>query len=162
MTLLYQDPIFLEHDTGSHPECAQRLRAVSDHLAATGLDQRCGCPAWEPVTSKWLAEVHRPEYTAQLERFARDGGGRIEVDTVMSARSYEVACRAAGAVCDAVQRVVGGEDRTALCLVRPPGHHARSGAAMGFCLLNNIALAARVATTELEVQRVLIVDWDVH
>ena len=83
-------------------------------------------------------------------------------DTVTSARSYEAAIVAAGAVCDAVERVVHGEDLHALCLVRPPGHHALATQSMGFCLLNHVALAARMAIRELDLDRVLIVDWDVH
>jgi acetoin utilization deacetylase AcuC-like enzyme len=99
---------------------------------------------------------------AEVEAFARKGGGQIEADTVVSPRSYEVALKAAGAVCDAVQRVVQGKDKHALCLVRPPGHHALKDSAMGFCLFNNIAIAARTAIAELDLDRVLIVDWDVH
>jgi acetoin utilization deacetylase AcuC-like enzyme len=94
--------------------------------------------------------------------FAARGGGQFEVDTVVSPRSYDVALLAAGAVCDAVERVVRGEDRTALCLVRPPGHHALAQGAMGFCLFNNIAIGASLAIAELGLERVLIVDWDVH
>jgi len=162
MTLLYHDPIFLEHDTGPHPECAQRLRAVTDHLAQTGLEQRCQRPQWESIAAERIARVHRLDYADQVRRFAEGGGGNIEADTVVSPRSFEVACEAAGSVCDAVVRVMGGEDPTALCLIRPPGHHAIQNAAMGFCLLNNIAIGARTATAELDVDRVLIVDWDVH
>src|SRR5205823_6948035 len=98
----------------------------------------------------------------RVEAFAHSGGGYLDEDTVCSARSYEVALAAAGAACDAVQRVVRGEDRTALCLVRPPGHHALADAAMGFCLFNNVAIAARLAVAAHGLERVLIVDWDVH
>jgi acetoin utilization deacetylase AcuC-like enzyme len=162
MTLLYSDPRFLDHDTGRHPECAQRLRAVTAHLQSTGLAGRCTLPAWEPATAAELHRVHAPQYAEHLQHYARHGGGRIEVDTHVSPASYEVACLAAGAACDAVRRVLRGEDRTALCLVRPPGHHARPAAPMGFCLFNNVALAARMALAEFQLDRVLIVDWDVH
>ena len=83
-------------------------------------------------------------------------------DTVASPRSFDVARLAAGAVADAVARVVAGEDRRAFCLIRPPGHHALADRAMGFCLLNNVAVGARLASTELDLARVMIVDWDVH
>ena len=106
--------------------------------------------------------MHNPEYVLSVRQYADDGGGRIETDTVVSDKSYAVALRAAGAVCDAVKQVVGGEAQNALCLVRPPGHHALPKAAMGFCLFNNIAVAARLATQQLDLDRVLIVDWDVH
>jgi len=110
-----------------------------------------------------LTRVHHRDYVEALQKFVAEGDrGRIEQDTVVSSRSYEVACRAAGAVCDAVGRVCRGEHRQALCLVRPPGHHALAEGAMGFCLLNNVAIAARAALAEHQLDRVLIVDWDVH
>jgi acetoin utilization deacetylase AcuC-like enzyme len=97
-----------------------------------------------------------------MSAYAAGGGGRIEADTVVSEQSYDVAALAAGAVLDAVRRVVQGEDQSALCLVRPPGHHARPAGAMGFCLFNNVALGARAALDAHSLDRVLIVDWDVH
>jgi acetoin utilization deacetylase AcuC-like enzyme len=99
---------------------------------------------------------------AEVANAAAQGGGRIEADTVISRHSYDVARRAAGAVCDAVERVLRGEDRQALCVVRPPGHHALAAAPMGFCLFNSVAIAALVATREFELDRVLVIDWDVH
>jgi len=93
---------------------------------------------------------------------AKSGGGEIDQDTVVSPASYDVALLAVGAVCDATQRLVRGEDTQALCIVRPPGHHALTGGAMGFCLFNNVAVAARLALDELGLDRVLIVDWDIH
>jgi acetoin utilization deacetylase AcuC-like enzyme len=93
---------------------------------------------------------------------AKSGGGELDPDTVVSPSSYDVALNAAGTACDATLRIVRGEDTQALCLVRPPGHHALSGRAMGFCLFNNVAVAVKVATDELGLDRVLIVDWDVH
>jgi len=162
MTLLYHDPIFLQHDTGHHPERSDRLRRVVDHLVAKGLESACRHPHFERVTPERLARVHRPEYAEEVRNFAEKRGGYLDADTVVSSRSYEVACHAAGAVCDAVVRVVHGEEPRALCLVRPPGHHALADRAMGFCLFNNVAIGARVATAELGLDRVLIVDWDVH
>jgi acetoin utilization deacetylase AcuC-like enzyme len=162
MTLLYYDPLFLEHRTGTHPERAERLVQVMRHLERTALDQRCRRPAWEPVSSNRLALVHAPEYEAALAAYCRQGGGRIEADTVCSERSYDAARLAAGAACDAVERVLRGDDTQALCLVRPPGHHALADAPMGFCLFNNVAVAARMAVREFDLNRVLVVDWDVH
>jgi acetoin utilization deacetylase AcuC-like enzyme len=162
MTLLYYDPRFLEHDTGQHPERADRLQQVARHLQRTKLETRCGRPKWEPVTDDELALVHDLDYARGVRELARIGGGRIEMDTVVSPASYDVARLAAGAVCDAVRRVIAGEDRHALCLVRPPGHHALRSEAMGFCLFNSIALGARLAVDRLDLDRVLIVDWDVH
>lgn len=162
MTLLYDDPLFLTHDTGRHPEQPLRLKAVSERLEQTGLAARCQRPAWPQVSLERLSRVHGADYARSVAEFARQGGGQIEADTVVSSASYDVALWAAGAVCDAVERVVRGEDLRALCLVRPPGHHALTTSAMGFCLFNNVAVGARLATAELGLGRLLIVDWDVH
>jgi acetoin utilization deacetylase AcuC-like enzyme len=162
MTLLYSNPLFLQHETGQHPERAQRLVQITAHLARTGLDARCQRPTWEAVSPQRLARAHSLEYADSVQHFAERGGGRIEEDTVVCPASYQVALQAAGAVCDAVERVVRGEEQRALCLVRPPGHHALHDSAMGFCLFNNVAVGARLATGELGLDRVLIVDWDVH
>jgi len=162
MTLLYYDKRLLDHLTGQHPERPQRLEAVARHLERTGLAELCQRPSWSAASLERVGLIHSPEYLAELSHFARRGGGRIEVDTVVSPDSYDVTLLAAGAICDAVERVVRGEDRHAFCLIRPPGHHALPGGAMGFCLLNHTAIAARLATVELGLERVLIVDWDVH
>lgn len=162
MTLLYLDDCFLQHDTGAHPENAARLRAVAARLARDGLTSRCRQPNWEPVQPEHLSQVHPADYVDSVRRFAARGGGRIEIDTVLSPMSFDIALRAAGAACDAVARVISGEDDRAVCLVRPPGHHALQQSAMGFCLFNNVAIAARMATTHLSLDRVLVVDWDVH
>jgi acetoin utilization deacetylase AcuC-like enzyme len=161
MTLLYTSPLFLDHDTGQHPERSARLREVTRHLAQQGLDARCRRGEVTAISPTRLAYVHAPEYAAYVADFSRRGG-YIEADTVVSPRSYDVALHASGTACDAVERVLRGEDSSALCLVRPPGHHALPRAPMGFCLFNHVALAARVALRELDVNRVLIVDWDVH
>ncbi len=162
MTLLYYDDLFLQHDTANHPECAKRLENIWAHLGTTQLVQDCTRPDWKSATVEQLTRVHGPDHIESIQQFAAQGGGWIEADTLLSPRSYEVALRAAGAVCDAVEKVVSGVDTRALCLVRPPGHHARPRAPMGFCLFNNIAVGARLATKTLQVDRVLIVDWDVH
>lgn len=162
MTLLYYDSCFLRHETGAHPERAQRLQSIAERLAHSGLEGKCRRVAWEPVSRSQLARVHWPRYIDEVWALAKSGGGELDADTVISPASYEVALQVAGAVCDAVRRVVHGEDTTALCLVRPPGHHAMAGRAMGFCLFNHVAVAARMALEELGLDRVLIVDWDVH
>jgi acetoin utilization deacetylase AcuC-like enzyme len=162
MTLLYTSPIFLEHETGSHPERSERLRRVTRHLEETKLVDQCVRPAIEPVSPERLERVHRPEYIAEVKEFAANHPGHIDADTVISPKSYEVATRAAGVGCDAVGQILRGESKNALCLVRPPGHHALEKSAMGFCLFNNIAVAARTAIKDFSVDRVLIVDWDVH
>jgi acetoin utilization deacetylase AcuC-like enzyme len=162
MTLLYADPCFLDHETGHHPERAERLRVVFDRLRSMGLAAQCSRPDFKPVDRRRLARVHSPAYIDEIWAFAKSGGGDIEADTVVSPASYDVALLAAGSVCDAVERVIRGEDTTALCLVRPPGHHAITRHAMGFCLFNNVAVGAKLATDELGLDRVLIVDFDIH
>ncbi len=162
MTLLYCSPSFLSHETGSHPECAGRIRRIPERLEQAGLRSRCREPEFKPVGRQQLARVHTPAYIDEVWAFAKSGGGYIESDTVVSPASYDVALLATGSVCDAVQRIVKGEDRQGLCLVRPPGHHATINCAMGFCLFNNIAVAARLAIDSLGLDRVLIVDWDIH
>jgi acetoin utilization deacetylase AcuC-like enzyme len=106
--------------------------------------------------------VHAKEHVQAIEAFARTGGGRIEADTVLSPQSFDVACRAAGTAIEAVDRVLSGEHEQAACLIRPPGHHALPSAPMGFCLFNNVSIAARHAQEVHGLDRVLIVDWDVH
>lgn len=162
MTLLYTSPVFLEHDTGAHPERALRLATISRHLDAEGLAQKCSHPQWSPAAREQIGRLHPEPWYDVVRDFAAAGGGRIEADTVVSERSFDAATLAAGAVCDAVSRVLNGEDKTALCLVRPPGHHAVPKGAMGFCLFNNIAIGAKEAIAAHRLDRVLIVDWDVH
>jgi acetoin utilization deacetylase AcuC-like enzyme len=160
--ILYSDPWFQRHETGRHPESPERLRRVHEHLAATHLDQRFDRGIVRPATLEELSRVHDGRYVRQVEAWARAGGGHVEADTVMSSDSYEAAVRAAGAAVAAVEDVISGAHRRALCLIRPPGHHALYDAPMGFCLFNNVAVAARHAVEKLQLSRVLIVDWDVH
>lgn len=162
MTLLYLDERFLEHDTGRHPECAARLKKIHAELNSSGVLSKVTRGVVTSATDSDLELVHTPEHLKTLRSFAREHGGRIEADTVMSPRSAEVAWLAAGTAVEAVTRVVQGNDATAMCLVRPPGHHALKAAPMGFCLLNNVAVAARTAVRRFGLRRVLIVDWDVH
>jgi acetoin utilization deacetylase AcuC-like enzyme len=163
MTLLYTDPFFLQHDTGSgHPERPDRLRAVTDRLEASGLFFRCTPGVYEPLPADEVAALHGPAFVQRVKQTAGSGGGYLDGDTPVSRDSYAVALAAAGACASAVDEVLAGADRTALCLVRPPGHHATPTRSMGFCLFNNIALAARRARARHGLTRLLIVDWDVH
>ncbi|MCE5269461.1 MAG: histone deacetylase [Planctomycetaceae bacterium] len=162
MTLLYAAPCFLNHETGDHPERADRIRQIPRRLGESGLLGQCRQPEFKPVSRQRLARVHSPTYIDEVWALSKSGGGNIEADTVVSPASYDVALMAAGCVCDAVERLVRGEDKRALCLVRPPGHHAMTTHAMGFCLFNNVAVAARMAVDQLRLDRVLIVDWDIH
>lgn len=162
MTILYSDPRFQEHLTGRHPESPQRLVAILEHLTKQKLVDRCGRGEFTFATQEQLQTVHSAAHIRRVEDFVADGGGRIEQDTVCSPKSWDAARLAAGASISAVDSVLKGTDKTALCLVRPPGHHALSGSPMGFCLFNNVAIAARRAIAVHKLRRVLIVDWDVH
>jgi acetoin utilization deacetylase AcuC-like enzyme len=162
MTLLYTDPLFLEHDTGRHVETADRLRAITSRLDKNGLLRKCTAGSYKPLTEEAVAQVHAAKQIQQVKQIAEHGGGHTDPDTVVSPASFKVALAAAGACTAAVDAVLKGKDRNALCLVRPPGHHATPTRSMGFCLFNNIALAAHHAKKADDLTRVLIVDWDVH
>jgi acetoin utilization deacetylase AcuC-like enzyme len=162
MVMLYYDAAFLNHETGDHPECPARIIPASRQLHQMAIHLGCSRPAWQPLTMDDLSLAHTREYAEQLQQFCVGGGGQLDVDTVVSPQSYDVALLAAGAVADAVDRVIRGDERRAFCLVRPPGHHALASKAMGFCLFNNVAIGARLAIRRHGLSRVLIVDWDVH
>ncbi len=162
MTLLYSDPVFLKHDTGQHPEKAERLRSITARLDKAGLTKKCKPGSYQPLAEETITQVHSPKQLVRVKQVAAHGGGHIDPDTVVSADSFTVALAAAGACVAAVDAVVKGTDANALCLVRPPGHHATLTRSMGFCLFNNIALAAHHAKTAHKLSRLLIVDWDVH
>ena len=162
MTLLYCSSVFLHHETGAHPERADRIRLIPGRLEETGLAARCVQPTFEPIARRLLTLVHTPKYIDEVWALDKSGGGHIDPDTVVGPGSYEVALQAVGCTCDAVERTLRGEDTQGLCLVRPPGHHALMNHAMGFCLFNNAAVAARMAVDVFAVDRVLVVDWDIH
>ncbi len=162
MTILYSDDHFLQHETGTHRECPERLKAITAELDRTGLAAKCKPAATRVATVDEIARIHGVMYVGRVAEFAKGGGGWIEQDTFLSQQSYEVACRAAGTGLAAVDAVMKGPDKSALCLVRPPGHHALAHDAMGFCLFNNVALAADYALQQHKLERVLVVDWDVH
>ena len=156
---VYYHPVFIEHETGEHPENKKRLIVARRALEECGLDLEWVTPTPAPLSAVEL--VHSPEYIETIREAAEQGGGWMDADTVVSPKSYEAALVAAGAGLEAVERAIRTGQRSFL-LVRPPGHHACRSRAMGFCLFNNIAIAAAHAVTSLGVERVMIVDWDVH
>jgi acetoin utilization deacetylase AcuC-like enzyme len=162
-TVLFTHPACLEHDTGpGHPECSDRLRAILAALEAEQfhfLDRRDAPRA----AIEQIARVHKRAYIDEvLATVPSQGYAGLDPDTVVSPGSGEAALRAAGAVCAAVDAVARGEARNAFCAVRPPGHHAESGLAMGFCLFNNVAIGAAHARAFHGLQRIAILDFDVH
>ena len=161
MAIYVEHPSSYEHDTGAHPENAGRLRAIEAAIeAAGGLGlERCEAP---PATPEQLERVHSAAHVRAIESLSEQGGGAIDLDTVASAGSYAAALHAAGGAAWAARAVLAdGRRQTAFCGLRPPGHHAETARAMGFCLFNNVAVAAAEAL-EVGAERVLVLDWDVH
>jgi len=166
MTLYVTHEAFLNHDTtANHPECPDRLRAVEVALAHADFQSLTRLEA--PLASiEQIARVHPQRHIDTIELASQQAGTGapvfLDADTVLSEGSFEAAQRAAGGVCAAVDAVLAGDTGNAFCAVRPPGHHAEPAKAMGFCLFNNIAVGARYAQTKPGIERVAIVDFDVH
>ncbi len=150
------------HDAGGHPENPDRIEAVVDALEGAG--ELEGRPVVEATMAGRAAveAVHTTEHVEAVRGLADGGGGWVDADTWVGRESYEVALQAAGGAIQAVEMVLAGEAPSCFALVRPPGHHATPDRAMGFCLFNNVAVAARHAQAALGIERVAILDWDVH
>jgi acetoin utilization deacetylase AcuC-like enzyme len=154
-------PFSLDHDPGpGHPESPARLLAILEELRSPALRDSVVWHEAEPAPDAALERVHSTRYLALLRDVAARGGGRLDADTVMCAESFDAARHGAGAAMAAARLALEG--KPAFAAVRPPGHHALADTAMGFCLLNNVVIAARAALEEWGASRVLIVDWDVH
>ncbi len=156
------DPVYLEHDTGQHVENARRLEAIISHLEQTGLRQQLVSLEPRAASVEELSSVHHKQHIAHIQDVAQRGGGWLDADTVMSSGSYKAALYAAGGAIRATEAVMSGEVGSAFALVRPPGHHATSQRAMGFCLFNNVAVATEYALARYNLERILIIDFDVH
>jgi acetoin utilization deacetylase AcuC-like enzyme len=159
--VLLRHPFSLEHDTGGHPESPRRIVAIERALAARdwlGFETRLS-PAAEREA---IEAVHAARHVDAIEALAARGGGMIDMDTVASGGSFRAALHAAGGACAMVDALLREGAPAAVSLHRPPGHHATRDRAMGFCLFNNVAIAAQHALDACGARRVLIVDWDVH
>lgn len=163
--LYFSHPSSLEHDPRElmpvHPDVPERLRAIEQVLGAEGWLgwERRPAPAAE---TDWLRTVHTTRHVARIAQLAEQGGGAIDLDTVVGAASYDAALHAAGGACAMVAALLGNEGSLGCSVARPPGHHAEPDRAMGFCLFNNAAIAAELAIRHWELERVLVLDWDVH
>jgi len=155
-------PIYLQHDTGQHVERVGRLEAIISHLEETGLKQQLSPIQPRAATIEEISLVHHKQYIEEVRRVGQGGGGWLDADTVMSADSYEAAIYAVGGVIKVAEAVIDGEVGSAFALVRPPGHHATVARAMGFCLFNNVAVAAKYALNKYQLERIVIIDFDVH
>ncbi len=160
---IYHDGM-LKHDTGpTHPECKERLTAIENQLNNTGLLSSLTLVKVNPAPLDCILLVHSPEYAAEVEKSCREGKTFLHSrDTVISADSYDAARLAAGGVLCAIDAVMDGNVKNAFCAIRPPGHHASSNKAMGFCIFNNVAIGARYIQSKYKLKKVLIVDFDVH
>jgi len=155
-------PACVAHDPGrGHPERPDRLRAIEARLAGSGLAQALARHAARPARIEELERVHGRAHVEHVCAASARGGGRLDGDTSVSAASFEAALRAAGGTLEACERVLAGTWSNAFVAVRPPGHHAERDEAMGFCLFNNVAVAA-AALRAAGLARVAILDWDVH
>ncbi len=163
-TGLVADAVFKEHDTGEgHPEQPARFDAVIKGLKAAGLDEKLVKIDLRAATEAEIALCHEEKYIATAKRDIQSGAKQLSTgDTSVCEKSYDIAVKAAGGVLNAVDAVIDGKVPNAFCVVRPPGHHARPTQGMGFCVFNNIAIAARYAQSKHKVGKVLIADWDVH
>ena len=155
------DPLYNAHDTGSHIESRSRLDAIMERIRGDEHARRIGVvkPIKSAIENVWAN--HDAKYVESVRRLAEAGGGWLDLDTYCSSKSYEVALFAVGGAISAVDAVMA-DTSNAFALVRPPGHHAVRNAAMGFCIFNNVACAAIYALSRFDINRVLIVDWDVH
>jgi len=158
------DDIYLRHKTGpGHPDRPQRLVAIVQRLREKGLLSQVAALKPAAAVRRWLTTVHTSRYVERVRRSCEEGAEYVDSrDVPISAESYKVAVAAVGGVLSAIDAVVAGRIRNAFCAIRPPGHHALKDEATGFCLFNNVAIAARYVQRRHKLAKVLIVDWDVH
>lgn len=164
MTALAADAACQHHDTGhGHPESPARFAAVIESFKRTGLLQKLASIEPRTITGEDLLLAHEADYLRRAEHDILSGASQLSTgDTAICESSWEAARLAVGCALAAVDAVISGQAANAFCAVRPPGHHATADRGMGFCVLNNIAIAARHAQRRHGIGRVLIVDWDVH
>ncbi len=159
---LIYDSTYLRHDTGLHPENARRLEVILRALEDESLAKKLARVTPQPAANEQIALCHREDLIYEIESLCQRGETFVDVDTRISPESFAVAKLAAGAAIAAVDAVMKEEGGRAFGVIRPPGHHATISTAMGFCLFNNAAIGARYAQEKYGVERVLIIDWDVH
>lgn len=161
-TAYVYDPLYLEHNRSGHVERRERLETTLQVLEQRGLPHRMVKVEATPVPMEHLLEVHSQQYVEQVKQVAARGGGNLDPDTYVNDRSYEVALLAAGGMLNLVKAVLEGRGKNGFALVRPPGHHAMPSRGMGFCIFNNVAVAAKYALNQNGLSRILIVDFDLH
>jgi len=164
-TALIHHPIYRDHDTGpDHPETPLRYEVIINAIKADdSLNEQLIEVTPDPVTKGLVQAAHTPQHLKRIEQAFEEGWPQLDMDTVISAKSYDAALFAAGGAIAAVDAVMVGVAKNAFAAVRPPGHHATAERTMGFCIFNNVAIAAKYAQSKYkDIERVAIVDWDVH
>jgi acetoin utilization deacetylase AcuC-like enzyme len=156
------EEIFLKHNLPGHPENRARLEETIVVLKRTGMLTRLTHIPARPATLEELMRVHKAGYVDQVKSMSERGGGHLDPDTYTNSDSYQAALMAAGGLTEVTLAVIDGQVHNAFALIRPPGHHAMPGHGMGFCLFGNVAIAAQAARLDRDLNRVLIVDFDVH
>jgi acetoin utilization deacetylase AcuC-like enzyme len=156
--------IYLKHETAAgHPERPERLKAITSRLKESGLLSKLVTLPPVPASLEWVTTVHTPQYVDRVRKSCPEGAAYMDsMDTPISRESYDVAVTAVGGVLLGIDEIMEGTINNAFCAIRPPGHHALKNRAMGFCLFNNVAIAARYIQKKHKLEKVLIVDWDVH
>jgi len=154
---------FLQHDAGAgHPERADRLKSILKKLKANELIKKLKLINPEPAEIKWIEKIHTPEYIKSVEKACELGYSHLDADTGICTESYRVALLAVSGCLAAADAIISQEIKNGFCAVRPPGHHAEKNRAMGFCLFNNIAVVAKYLQQKYPLEKILIIDWDVH
>lgn len=161
-TGIVYDDRYLLHETGMHPERKERLKSILSFLGKQGVMDKLARVEPRKATVEEIQFAHTKDYINDIERYCTKGYNALDMDTLICKDSYEVALLAAGGSLAAVDKVMQGQLDHVFAFVRPPGHHAETNRGMGFCLFNNAAIAAYYAMKQYGVDRVLIVDWDVH
>jgi len=156
------DPVFLKHDFPGHPENAKRLEAILSGLKGNQLFEKLIQVKSRKADIEEIIYCHTAEYIKHLKEFCENGGGYLDPDTYSNEYSFKAASIAVGSSIDLVKDVIKGNLKNGFALLRPPGHHALSNRSMGFCLFGNISIAAKVSLNQQGVERVAIVDFDVH
>ena len=166
-------PVYLKHNTGSHPENSSRLTAIINWIEKENLTEKLINLTPIPATVEQISLIHDKKYIHNVKEacdnlipplppLAKGGRGELDADTVISKDSYDAALLAAGGVITGIDAVFEGKIHNAFCCVRPPGHHAEKNKAMGFCIFNNIAIGAKYVQKKYGIKKVFIVDWDLH
>lgn len=153
---------FLDHKTGDHPECPKRLNAIKAVLDSSKIGKDLVFVEPEEATPEQISLIHSPDYIKSVMTSCEIGYRFLDADTMICRKSYETAILAVGGVLKVLRLICNGELNNGFCAVRPPGHHAEINRAMGFCLFNNVAIAARYAINKLGLKKIFVIDWDVH